>query len=375
MSRNIVDPSALISALPTYLANNTSLSSPQDALAALLHTILSVLEFRLVSVDDASAFNEYPNNVLPTSWNSNGPSHYTFKYRHSQSSLEFVLKVTKLGDRTLFHGLATGARLFPPLMRQSLHVFIQSDRTASLDIKTSDFTSASFFPYEFSSSGALVHGFISSSRLSDFISSVKLKIVAALMPGINKAGYEEPAQSSGSGDAEYDLRANPNPQYIPRADPQPARPRPERPEHGPDPLADPRFGGYHPPANNPLEIGRRDLDPFYGGGAFAPPPLFGGPSGGDGMFVGPDHPIFGARRDPHRGPGPMGPWGGDGFLPPMGAPPGARFDPIIPGSGLPGRGARGPRGNHPQRGGDPDNDEFMPPGSVCDSIPTIAEEN
>ena len=83
------------------------------------------------------------------------------------------------------------------------------------------------------------------------------------------------------------------------------------------------------------------------------------------MFVGPDHPIFGIR-DPNRGIGgsPQGPWGGDGFLPPMGAPPGARFDPVGPGP-LPGRGFGRRGGNPGRRSGDPDNDEFMPPhGSV-----------
>jgi hypothetical protein len=47
-------------------------------------------------------------------------------------------------------------------------------------------------------------------------------------------------------------------------------------------------------------------------------------------------------------------------LPPMGAPPGARFDPVGP--AFPNR---PPRGAFPPGGGnlrDPDNDEFMPPG-------------
>lgn len=82
------------------------------------------------------------------------------------------------------------------------------------------------------------------------------------------------------------------------------------------------------------------------------------------MFVGPDHPIFGPGRG--RGYGERGPWGGDGFLPPMGAPPGARFDPVGPniGSfpGIGGRGRGGPPGGGNMRG--PDNDEFMPPGAV-----------
>jgi proteasome inhibitor subunit 1 (PI31) len=85
------------------------------------------------------------------------------------------------------------------------------------------------------------------------------------------------------------------------------------------------------------------------------------------MFVGPNHPIFGqrGRGNPNRGP-----WGGDGFLPPMGAPPGARFDPVGPGLGpFPGGtglGSRGGRGGTPGGGNlhGPDNDEFMPPGAV-----------
>lgn len=87
------------------------------------------------------------------------------------------------------------------------------------------------------------------------------------------------------------------------------------------------------------------------------------------MFVGPNHPIFGGRNS--GGIGGQGPWGGDGFLPPMGAPPGARFDPVSPFSGgiggFPGRGrgSRGPLGGPWPRGiHDPDNDEFMPPGMV-----------
>jgi len=79
------------------------------------------------------------------------------------------------------------------------------------------------------------------------------------------------------------------------------------------------------------------------------------------MFVGPDHPIFGIGRGGNHSP--RGPWGGDGYLPPMGAPPGARFDPIGPsfprgGFAPPGRGGRRLDGQ------DPDNDEFMPPGMV-----------
>jgi len=88
-------------------------------------------------------------------------------------------------------------------------------------------------------------------------------------------------------------------------------------------------------------------------------------AGGDGMFVGPDHPLFNRERDqndPLRipgtgggGAGARGPWGGDGFLPPLGAPPGARFDPVGPFA--PGGGMNVPRRNW--------GDEMPPPVSAA----------
>lgn len=110
--------------------------------------------------------------------------------------------------------------------------------------------------------------------------------------------------------------------------------------------------------DNPLAIGRADLDPIPGH-PFAPPPLFGGISD-DGMVVGRNHPIFSNRFVPGRS---QGPWGGDGFLPPMGPPPGARFDPVVPLGQIPGRGGVHPR-TGVYRSGEPDNDEFQPPGMV-----------
>lgn len=198
-----------------------------------------------------------------------------------------------------------------------------------------------------------MHGFIASNRITDFMSRFKSQIVQKLIPGLRKDGYTEESDDTSSN------AAGTNP---PRSsNPPPARPEPQAPPHAPD------FYPSHIPPDNPLSIGRRDLDPFSGANPFAPPSLF--PShGGDGMYVGPDHPIFNGRQPGGFGQGGSGPWGGDGFLPPMGAPFGARFDPVTPFSGgiggFPGRG-RG-RGGPPGGGGlrGPDNDEFMPPGMV-----------
>lgn len=206
---------------------------------------------------------------------------------------------------------------------------------ASLDISTTDFTSPSFFPKTIESSGTppIVHGFISSNRVTDFISQLRLKIIIKLVPGLQKEGYTEVTAEPASASGSRPEQSAPRVPYQPDAQRSP-------------PL-------YHP--RSPLEIGRSDLDPFPVN-PFSPAPLFGG---GDGMFVGPQHPIFGGERGINP-PG-RGPFGGDGYLPPLGAPPGARFDPIVPGTG--------PLGG-PRRGGrfpgtmDPDNDEFMPPGMV-----------
>ncbi|OCH90695.1 hypothetical protein OBBRIDRAFT_754456 [Obba rivulosa] len=347
MASNVLDPSALIHALPNVLPpTKKRLEYPQDAIAALVHTALVALGFRLIAVDESSPARSILNSVLPDEWNQHGPGHYTFRYRHEQSSLEFLVKIVKLGSRTMINSIA-----------------VESDKTATLDILTSDYVSPSFFPHDLSAPDAppLIHGFISSNRVADFISQFQLTTIQKLIPGLRKEGYTESDDTSTNAGGSQ-----------PRTDvPPPAHPQPDQPPYPPQHATPP-----YPPMRNPLEIGRRDLDPIPRN-PFSPPSLFPD-HGGDGMFVGPDHPIFGPGM---RGQGPegRGPWGGDGYLPPIGAPPGARFDPPGPGMGPLGPGFPGmrPRGGgaFPGRGPlgrgmpgsgnmpDPDNDEFMPPGS------------
>ncbi|KAL0582017.1 hypothetical protein V5O48_000075 [Marasmius crinis-equi] len=335
---NVLDASALISLLPSLLPDSEKkLKSPQDGLAALSHAILSALAFRLIGVDDASTTPHSTSNTLPSGWNNHGPGNYTFRYKHDQSSLDFLIKISNLGSRLLFNAIAT-----------------ESEKITSFDIPINDFVSPSSFPHEINADAQpLVHCFISSARVTDFVSQFKLKIIQKLIPGLQKEGYMEEAETTASTTASNPQQGASNPA------PQPAQPR--IPRYDPDEEFPGRVPS-HLPSRNPLEIGRRDLDPIPGG-TFQPPPLFP-PDHDDGMFVGPNHPIFG-RRGPQ--PGARGPWGGDGFLPPMGAPPGARFDPVGPNIGpFPGNlgpGGRG-RGNVPGGGnmGGPDNDEFMPPG-------------
>lgn len=111
MAPDLLDPSALTASLPNLLPQNRKkLESPQDAIAALVHTAFDALSFRLVAVDDSTPASSTLEGVLPDSWNSHGPGSYTLRYRHEQSSLEFVVKVVKLGSRTLINGIAVQVR-------------------------------------------------------------------------------------------------------------------------------------------------------------------------------------------------------------------------------------------------------------------------
>jgi proteasome inhibitor subunit 1 (PI31) len=112
MAGDILDPSAVIDRLPSLLPPSSKmLATTTDAIAALVHTAMSTVDFRLIAVDDASPAQSTHKNVLFDEWNAHGPGSYTFRYRHDQSSLEFVLKLTKLGGRTLINAIAVEAGL------------------------------------------------------------------------------------------------------------------------------------------------------------------------------------------------------------------------------------------------------------------------
>jgi len=107
MTADILDPSAILGLLPSLLPHAEKfLASPQDAIAALVHSALTALAFRLVVIGQVSTPLTLESNVLPVEWNKNGPAHHSFRYRHEQSSLEFLVNVSKLGTRTLINAIA-----------------------------------------------------------------------------------------------------------------------------------------------------------------------------------------------------------------------------------------------------------------------------
>lgn len=118
-------------------------------------------------------------------------------------------------------------------------------------------------------------------------------------------------------------------------------------------------------SSSPLAVGNKDRDPLAASNAHLPyplmPPLPGPTHPGDGMIVGPNHPLFHHDFRPGNSSNPLHAsprWGGDGYLPRAAVPPGARFDPVTPFEGPHGPGPR-PRGGPPQ--GNPDWDDLPPP--------------
>ena len=83
---DILDPSALLSSLPSLLPAACTLKSPQDAIVGLIHSVMTTLLFRVVGVDDTDSITTFANNLLPEQWNAHGPGNYTLRYKHEQSS-------------------------------------------------------------------------------------------------------------------------------------------------------------------------------------------------------------------------------------------------------------------------------------------------
>ncbi|KAJ3116329.1 hypothetical protein HDU96_009889 [Phlyctochytrium bullatum] len=228
---------------------------------------------------------------------------------------------------------------------------------------------------------ATVHAVMTSmgeKALVDFVFRVRRDIIDRVAPNLLKEGYEPTASASTSSAREPSSSSSaangPRPPYDPFSGPGSGL---IDPNFVPPPS---RFGPYPGgpfPGRNPYGIGDVDLDPFAAAPGLIPPR--GGMHPGGGMFVGPDHPIFGMGGGGYGGgyggfPGGMGgpryPAGPGSYLPPGAVPPGARFDPIgpnaprprPPGGGSFGGFGGGP-GGRPFGSGDPDNDELPPPGS------------
>ncbi|KAI9891076.1 MAG: hypothetical protein M1814_003275 [Vezdaea aestivalis] len=331
MASNPLSAKSLQQAMSTVLPEaQTSLKNVFEAIALTAHAIMTSLDYKLVGLDEDDTLPSRDSLELPDTWCSG--SSYAFQYSHPQSSLKFIMRISRLGTKALLHGIAPG-----------------DDKTASFEVVASEFLDTSKFPLSINhcstgqelSSASQV--FLSDGRLADFAKLFKVSIVQKLTPALWKEGYEESESSAAS---RQDTSGTPSS--------QPTRPlrgpafEPPRPHPLNDPLAigGPRrpFPDFAPPGfenehevglpgrggpafggRNPLNIGEGDLYPPGLGPHDPLRPNFGPQGGLGGGMGGGMHPTF---DDPlfHPGPGFQGgPRGGPAN------PPGARYDPVGPG--------------------------------------------
>jgi proteasome inhibitor subunit 1 (PI31) len=126
---------------------------------------------------------EFDESNIQQLWSEESLSHREFRYAHPQSSLEFIIKVSRMGGKTVIMGVAVG-----------------DDKTTSFDFKTEDFTSAAFFPWSKDKGQDIAGGFIVENRLKDLSRLFKINILQKLIPGLSKSGYLE-EQTTTSTDA------------------------------------------------------------------------------------------------------------------------------------------------------------------------------
>uniref|UniRef100_A0A5B7BN80 Putative proteasome inhibitor n=1 Tax=Davidia involucrata TaxID=16924 RepID=A0A5B7BN80_DAVIN len=162
-------------------------------------------------------------------------------------------------------------------------------------------------------------------NLGKLVSSLEKEILTKLNGSSTANSSTQPSSSR----TREGPRDNPNPLSVGVPEPQ-----------GPRPYSS---GLVYPPV---IPVGGSDLFPGPPPGTY---PMRGDFGAGGGMFVGPDHPMFGGI-----GRGPSFPGGQPGFPPVIPLPPGARFDPYGPPDVVgfePNRFVRNPRrpggGTHP----------------------------
>lgn len=115
---------------------------------------------------------------LPREWNASTSSDYAFRYAHTRSSLQYLIKISRLGTKSVVNGLGIG-----------------DDKVHTMDIKVTDYLSESSFPYPLPTEGISEGGlsirkaFISAGRVTDAASLLKLQIIQKLAPGLQKVTH------------------------------------------------------------------------------------------------------------------------------------------------------------------------------------------
>ncbi|KAJ5506886.1 Proteasome Inhibitor PI31 [Penicillium expansum] len=154
-----------------------SLKTQYEAVALIGHACMVAVDFRLVGLsEDHNLEPSTDTPSLPAEWNANDT--FAFRYAHVQSSMQYLLKVSRLGNNAVIFALALG-----------------DDRTSSFDLPVKDYISTSALPLSSSENltASLRDVFISPARLGDLVGLFKINVIQKLAPGLYKEGGSAPA--------------------------------------------------------------------------------------------------------------------------------------------------------------------------------------
>jgi len=345
MSSQVANPLSA-SSLSLYMARSLPkdgrLTTAYEVVALAAHATFLALGFRLVGLGENDKLETQSDSgipsPLPAGWNSAKHS-YAFRYKHDQSSMDFLLSVTKMGNMAVVTAMGMGDDQ-PRSFNVTLLDFVYDGKLPATPVTENRSAEEA--------ARIIIDIFISNDRLSAFGSRMRVELIQQLIPSLQKEGYEETREETSSSGRyrdppirreddipirdplreEMDPLARPFPFHDPLA--QPRRPLPEPLPSFEDEHETQRGPRGMPPGGFP-RIGERDL---YPQGLGPRDPLRGplgpglGPMGGGGM-----HPTFGDPLFTDQG------QGGVGFDPRQ--PPGSRYDNPGPAfGGMPGH----PRG-------------------------------
>ncbi|TVY55880.1 hypothetical protein LSUE1_G007427, partial [Lachnellula suecica] len=181
-------------ALPTHAKDDTNsdISSSYEAIALFSHACMIAVGFRLIGFGEGQKIEAECEQLAPrlsTKWNSSFGSH-SFLYAHSQSSMQYVVKVDRLGGKAEIRGIGLG-----------------DERISRFEVTAKDYISSAALPLRITINQEgeedrenleqkLKELFISPPRIQDLASEFKVTIIQKLMPNLHKEGYEESANAA-----------------------------------------------------------------------------------------------------------------------------------------------------------------------------------
>ncbi|CCG82182.1 Putative uncharacterized protein [Taphrina deformans PYCC 5710] len=317
---NSMSPASLCRIVRNSLDPQTGLKSPYDALACLSHACMLTAGFTFLGLgEDHQTERQITNgdlSALPAEWNTSSSSAYAFRYSHSHLASDYMLRVSRLGTKTLVFG-SSG----------------EDDKTTSFELSTAAYTDLTCYPWKPDGhSHSLADAYVSMAQIKDFSNLFITKLLQKTIE--DEEDQDVPDQEKLvqplAGRASRSVRPD-----DPSVDPQGDLPRPGYDPLRVQPRPDPVPSDWPPEFEDEHQMQGSRRGNFGGPGGYGgvggigaddlrPPGIdamnpFGRSGGHRGMHPTPEDILYPGREDSHRGDFPGGP------------PAGARYDPVFPG--------------------------------------------